>query len=104
MKIITGAVQPDCGTIEVAGKPIAEIDPQLSRALGIAAIYQQPALFAALTVAENIALRLERGWAWRWLQWGQRRKNAATLLAAVGANISPDALVRTLTMPQQQRM
>jgi ABC-type sugar transport system ATPase subunit len=29
-----------------------------ARELGIAAIYQQPALFADLTVAENIALRM----------------------------------------------
>jgi rhamnose transport system ATP-binding protein len=35
--------------------------------LGIAAIYQQPALFPDLTVAENIALRLEAGGPWRLL-------------------------------------
>ena len=37
------------------------MSPATSRALGIAAIYQQPALFPHLTVAENIAFALEPG-------------------------------------------
>ena len=102
VKVITGAHQPDEGTIEVCGEVVVGNDPGLSRALGIAAIYQQPALFGDLTVAENIALRVERGGAWRWLRWGERRRNAGRLLDIVGANISPDAVVRSLTMPQQQ--
>jgi len=53
-------------------------------------------------VAENIGLRLERGGPWRLIRWAERRRRAAGLLASVGANISPDALVRELTMPQQQ--
>ncbi|HEX5242991.1 MAG TPA: ATP-binding cassette domain-containing protein, partial [Tepidisphaeraceae bacterium] len=102
IKIVTGAHAPDVGTIAFQGKTIEKMDPNLSRALGIAAIYQQPALFPELTVAENIALRLERGRAWRILRWKERKQNAAALLARVGANISPDARVRSLTMPQQQ--
>ena len=102
VKVITGAHQPDAGTIQIAGQAVADNDPARSRELGIAAIYQQPALFADLTVAENIALRLERGGAWRWLRWGERRRSAASLLERVGCSISPDALVRSLTMPQQQ--
>src|SRR5690349_3360521 len=59
IKIITGAHQPDEGALEVQGHPVTHNSPVLSRALGIAAIYQQPALFPDLTVAENIALGLE---------------------------------------------
>ncbi|HSZ56621.1 MAG TPA: sugar ABC transporter ATP-binding protein [Tepidisphaeraceae bacterium] len=102
VKVITGAHEPDSGTMQVAGQIVARNDPGLSRALGIAAIYQQPALFADLMVAENIALRLERGSGWRLLRWRQRRRNAAILLERVGCDISPDAQVRSLSMPQQQ--
>ncbi|MDP9172407.1 MAG: sugar ABC transporter ATP-binding protein [Planctomycetota bacterium] len=102
IKIITGAHQPDSGTIEYAGKTIEENSPSMARSLGIAAIYQQPALFPDLTVTENIALRLERGGPWRMIKWGERRRRADELLRRVGADISPDALVRGLTMPQQQ--
>ena len=102
VKVITGAHQPDSGTMQVAGRIVVRNDPGHSRGLGIAAIYQQPALFADLTVAENIALRLERGSGWRWLRWRERRRKAASLLERVGCGISPDALVRSLSMPQQQ--
>src|SRR6059058_2574125 len=65
IKIVTGAHQPDSGTITVAGTPVSHLTPATAHALGIACIYQQPALFPDLTVAENIALRLEPGSAWR---------------------------------------
>ena len=61
IKIVTGAIAPDAGTIDVAGHPIAQMDPHVARGLGIAAIYQQPSLFPHLSVAENIAFATERG-------------------------------------------
>jgi rhamnose transport system ATP-binding protein len=102
IKIITGAHQPDSGTIEIRGTHVTDMDPGTSRSLGVAAIYQQPALFPDLTVAENIGLRLEQGGPWRLLHWRQRRRQARELLDSVGAAISPNALIRDLTMPQQQ--
>jgi rhamnose transport system ATP-binding protein len=102
IKIITGAHAPDSGTLRFNGQVIDRLDPGLSRAMGIAAIYQQPALFPDLTVAENIGLRLERGGPWRLLRWAERRRTARALLDRVGANIAVDEPVRHLTMPQQQ--
>src|SRR5262245_66219016 len=54
IKIITGAVQPDEGSLELAGRQVIHNDPLASGRLGIAAIYQQPALFPEFTVAENM--------------------------------------------------
>jgi rhamnose transport system ATP-binding protein len=102
IKIITGAEQPDAGTLTVAGRSVPHMDPATSRALGIAAIYQQPALFPDLTVAENIALALETGGAWTRVDWKARRGRAALLLQRVGVSIDPDRLVDTLSMPEQQ--
>ena len=102
IKIVTGAHQPDSGTIALAGETVAQLTPSSARALGIACIYQQPALFPDLTVAENIALRLEPATALRRLDWGGRRARAQQLLARIGAALSPDAEVRTLSMPEQQ--
>src|SRR5271163_5008818 len=89
IRVITGAHLPDEGTLEVRGEIIAGNDPVRARALGIAAIYQQPALFPDLTVAENIALGLEPHGAWRLIRWRPRRDRARVLLARLGAVIDP---------------
>lgn len=102
IKIITGAVQPDSGTLEVGGRVVSENNPVASRKLGVAAIYQQPALFPDLTVAENIAIGLESGGPWRIVNWSERRRRARELLARVGSTIPPEACVERLSMPEQQ--
>src|SRR3954462_7517118 len=70
IKVITGAHAPDRGEVEVLGRAPAPgrgggqgpgraapaPGPVRAPQLGIAAIYQQPALFPELTVAENIAI------------------------------------------------
>ncbi len=102
IKIITGAHRPDQGRIELDGQPLADLDPLSARAHGIAAIYQQPALFPDLTVAENIALASQGGKRSNWIHWNCRRREAQTLLDRIGARIDPDCEVRRLSMPQQQ--
>jgi rhamnose transport system ATP-binding protein len=102
IKIITGAVQSDEGSFELQGQRIVHNDPVASRRLGIAAIYQQPALFPDLTIAENIAIGLENSGARRRIDWRERHKRATELLNCVGASIDPNAIASDLTMPQQQ--
>lgn len=102
IKIITGAVEADSGEIKLDGQTIQDNSPQLAKSLGIAAIYQQPALFPELTVAENIALGVEQPSGWRPINWKARHVRATELLAQVGAKISTEALAGELTMPQQQ--
>ena len=102
IKIITGAHVPDGGVIEVLGERISHLTPARAHKLGIACIYQQPALFPDLTVAENIGLRLEPASAWRKINRAARHTGAARLLDRIGANISPGAEVRSLSMPEQQ--
>ncbi len=102
IKIVTGAHQPDAGTLAVGGERLSHLTPAKARALGIACIYQQPALFPDLTVAENIGLRLEAGTSLRTIDWAARGARALELLRRLGAEIEPDAEVRSLSMPEQQ--
>ncbi len=102
IKVITGAHRPDGGAIEIAGEPITHLTPASAHKLGIACIYQQPALFPDLTVAENIGLRLELASGLRRVDWRERRECAVRLLQRIGANISPEIEVRELSMPEQQ--
>ena len=102
IKVATGAHLPDDGEITVAGQTLRGLTPTLAQQLGIACIYQQPALFPDLTVAENIGLRLEHGGAMRRIDWPARRARTADLLARVGAAIDPETEVNELSMPEQQ--
>jgi rhamnose transport system ATP-binding protein len=102
IKVITGAHQPNSGSIAINGQTVEKLTPSSARKLGIAAIYQQPALFPDLSAAENIALGLEPPSALRRINWKKRREKARELLKRVGADIDPDVEVRQLSMPQQQ--
>ncbi len=102
IKVITGAHQPDGGTITVAGEEVSQLTPSKARALGIACIYQQPALFPDLSVAENIALRLEKTSAFHRIRWKESATRAKELLHRIGAEIDPAKEVRELSMPEQQ--
>ena len=102
IKVITGAVFPDSGEINFDGSKITENSPSFSKSLGIAAIYQQPALFPELTVAENIAIGQETSGAFGIVNWTKRRQRAKELLAVVGAKIDPEQIAAELSMPQQQ--
>lgn len=102
IKIFTGALQPDGGEIRLHGKLVEHHSPAHARTLGIAAIYQQPALFPDLTVAENVGLASGNQGRWRKVNWAARRTHAAKVLERVGARIRPDTPARDLSMPEQQ--
>jgi rhamnose transport system ATP-binding protein len=95
-------VQPDAGVILLDGIEVESNSPHRSRLLGIAAIYQQPAIFPDLTVAENIALVNEAGSMGRRIDWPARRVKARELLELAGADIHPNRIAGTLSMPEQQ--
>ena len=73
IKVITGAHRPDGGTIAITGVAVVDLTPTAAQKLGIACIYQQPALFPDLTVAENIALRLGRSRSFDRIDWRANR-------------------------------
>lgn len=102
IKIVTGAVQADGGVLEINGALVTQHDTTKAKALGVAAIYQQPALFADLTVAENIAYGNEPVSLWRRVDWRARHERAQELLQRVGAKIDPERRAGDLTMPEQQ--
>ena len=102
IKVITGAEKADSGTLMVNGSLVQHNSPAAARAMGIAAVYQQPALFPDLTVEENIALALENPGLWRRIDWRARRRQARELLERTGAEIAPERAVSDLSMPEQQ--
>lgn len=59
IKVISGAIEPDNGIIDVNGHAYNAMTPHLSRSLGIEVIYQEFNLAEDLTVAENVFLGQE---------------------------------------------
>ncbi|HUQ77751.1 MAG TPA: sugar ABC transporter ATP-binding protein [Patescibacteria group bacterium] len=56
VKILTGGVRPDSGTILVRGKPFQAHSPAEARRGGIVSVYQEPALIPDLDVRSNLRL------------------------------------------------
>jgi rhamnose transport system ATP-binding protein len=102
IKILTGAVRPDAGNIIVEGRPVTQHSPRAAKAQGIAAIYQQPALFPDLSVAENLAIGAEPPTGWGRIDWGAWRARAAPTLSRALAAYRPGGGGGDLSMPEQQ--
>ncbi|MDT2017890.1 MAG: ATP-binding cassette domain-containing protein, partial [Planktomarina sp.] len=60
VKMIYGLVRPDTGQMQLEGKIFTPSEPRAARAQGIAMVFQHFSLFEALSVAENIALGMEK--------------------------------------------
>jgi ribose transport system ATP-binding protein len=56
VKILTGAVRPDAGTIVVAGKERLESSPAEARRHGVVSVYQEPSLIPDLDIRSNLRL------------------------------------------------
>src|SRR5258708_1319648 len=102
IKIVSGAVTADSGTLAIHGQNVPHNSPAVARGLGVSVIYQQPALFPHLSVRENIALAIETGSPWRRVDWDARERRCADLLERAGGALDPERLVGTLSMPEQQ--
>jgi ribose transport system ATP-binding protein len=102
IKVMSGVVRPDAGTMELDGKPVAFDRPAAATRAGIVTVFQELSLLPDLTVADNIAitgpptrLGLIRG--------GAQRRIAEEVLARVGAgDIHPLAPVRDLPLSRRQ--
>ena len=56
VKILTGAVRPDGGTIQLHGQQRVVHSPAEARRSGMVSVYQEPAIIPDLTVGENLTL------------------------------------------------
>ena len=102
MKVLSGAHQPDAGSLLLDGQPFKPSDPLHARNSGVAMIYQELNLAPDLSVEENMLLGTEPQ-TMGWLRRGERRRLAKRALEEIGQPDLPlDAPVRSLTIAQQQ--
>ena len=102
MKVLSGAYQPDSGSLSLEGQLYEPADPLHARNSGVAMIYQELNLAPDLSVEENILLGREPA-ALGWVRRGERRRLAKRALEEIGQPQMPlDTPVRSLTIAQQQ--
>jgi ribose transport system ATP-binding protein len=101
MKILSGSIQADAGTIFLEDKPVSVGSPAAAKRHGIGVIYQELMLAPDLTVAENIFMGREpaRGIIF---DWKKINKAAGDLLEGLDIHIDPRTPVENLTVAQRQ--
>ena len=100
IKVMTGVVQPDIGTILIDGQPVHIGSAFDAQTYAVAAIYQEPMVFPDLTVAENIFIgHRDRG---RVVDRRAMRREAEEVLGRLGVRIDVQAPASALTLAEQQ--
>lgn len=102
MKVLSGAVMNDRGTIKINGQESKITSPRVSMDLGVSIIYQEFMLAPHLTVAENIFIDKlsDKG---AIINWKKLRTEAKKLLVELGFDdIDPNERVMELTVAHQQ--
>lgn len=102
VKCLAGVHQPDEGTFFHNGSPVTLGHPLVARAHGVATIFQEFSLVPTLSVAENVFLGRQPLMRGPWIDWDRMREETTRALAELGAATDPDAIVRHLSVADQQ--
>ncbi len=101
LKILSGAQPPDTGSIEFDGSKVSFASPQDAQRAGIVTIYQEFTLAPDMTVAENVFIGREPG-SKLFISYRKLEAQTAELCKRIGLDRSPTALVRDLSVAEQQ--
>ena len=109
MKILAGAYIRDSGQILLNGKPVELLSPYHAQQMGIAIIYQEFNLTPTQTVAANIfishePLRVGLMGRFGFVDRAHMEAQAQGLLDKVGAQVRPDAIIRSLSVAERQQV
>lgn len=103
MKLLSQVDKPTEGTIEVESEVIEFQGPKYGQSLGIAMVHQEFALAPHLSIAENLFMGREPGRA-GFVNRRAEIREARKLLEKVGLKRSPERLVSSLYVAEQQRV
>lgn len=99
VKMIYGLVRPDSGRMTLRGADYAPLEPRAARAAGVAMVFQHFSLFEALTVAENVALGMEKP-----PKMTALAARIAQVSTAYGLPLDPARMVGDLSAGERQRV
>lgn len=101
IKILSGAQQPDSGTIEFSGQTVVMVSPHDAQRRGIATIYQEFTLAPNMTIAENVFIGREPGVGF-FVDWRKMASETRAITKRLGLELQPMAIVRGLSVAEQQ--
>jgi len=101
-KILTGVYTKDAGEIQVRGQSVEIQTPLDAQRLGIRIIHQEFNLINNMTIMENMFLETLGNRPWGLVSYGWMRRRAQEVLQWLGLDVSPDTLVRELSVAEQQ--
>src|SRR3982074_1638973 len=101
LKILSGAEQPDSGTIEFGGQRVTMASPHDAQLCGIVTIYQEFTLAPNMTIAENVLIGREPG-PGVFLNWRKMEAETRAITTQLGLQLRPMSIVRNLSVAEQQ--
>jgi ribose transport system ATP-binding protein len=104
MKVLSGAHQPDSGSMHLAGRPYTPKGPHDARLAGVGMIYQELNLAPDLSVEDNIMLGQEPQW-FGFRNRRKQREQVRHVLDLLGhPDLRPQTAVRQLSIAVRQRV
>src|SRR5437588_5529349 len=101
IKLIAGVVQPDAGSMRLAGNDVSFATPSAANAAGVVCIFQELSLMPDLSVADNISIASPPR-RFGLINGRAQRRRAEALLAEIGCeDVNP--LVRWRDLPLSRR-
>ncbi|MEO6013825.1 MAG: sugar ABC transporter ATP-binding protein [Devosia sp.] len=104
IKILTGAVSPTLGRVQLNGETAPLGDPSEMIRRGVACIYQHSNLAPAMSVLDNMFLGRQRAYRFGLLDRRRQRKEALALLEKHAIDLDLDATVANLPTVKQKEV
>jgi simple sugar transport system ATP-binding protein len=101
MKVLSGFIQADSGSILLGGKPVSITSPADSVKLGIGMLHQDPLDFPPMRVLDNLIVGSREG------TFPNRKRVLAEfqeLQRQFNFNVSPEAYIENLTVGERQQL
>lgn len=102
IKTISGAIQPEKGTIIIDGKEYQRLTPSIAKEAGVGVVYQEFNLVPSLSIAENVFLGDKVGSRRGMPDFREMKRRSAEILQDLGVKIDVNTQVQMLSTAQMQ--
>ena len=102
VKILSGVVRPDAGSVELSGNLLSVHSPREAQARGIVTVFQETLVAPELSVLDNVFLGSDRTFRWGRPHAEQRRLAREALDALGASSIQLDTPVGVLPLHRRQ--